>query len=288
MDSCLVCRRIPINSFFMKRCLPALLWAVFIMPLCLRAQIVNTEVKRINTGGDTAFVNLFGGYSFTRSIFRATSARVRGQGYLIKKGSIIMILADYQLNTFNNVRNVFSQLAHVRYTKDFGDFSEGGKYLGGGFLSPEVFQQVQLNQVQLIDVRWLTGAGVRMRLHEGDSLHLYMGTIGMFEYENTNGNERPERNRDLRLSTYASVGVWITPYMEIRSTTYFQPRLNEIADYRISTETNLSIIMNKWLSLNTSYNLSYDSRPPRQVEEGFETTLEDTFVFVVAGLEINF
>ena len=116
--------------------------------------------------------------------------------------------------------------------------------------------------------RLLAGTGPRLRLVKTDSAQLYFGALYMFEHEEArNEFEAPEAYTehlmldDHRLSTYLSAGFRFTSYLTLNHVTYFQPNLSNFSDFRISSETSLSIKLTDRLSLRTYFQLIYDTEP---------------------------
>lgn len=133
----------------------------------------------------------------------------------------------------------------------------------------EAFSQAQFNQIQLIRLRWLTGTGPRIQLLQTDSSRLYLGLIYMYEYEEEflrttepRPTEIDDINRDHRLSTYISASYRKSDAFVIDHITYFQPNLTELADFRISSETTLTVTLTQKVSLKTYFQYIYDTRPP--------------------------
>ena len=72
----------------------------------------------------------------------------------------------------NNLVN--ARFQHLRYNYTFKDSS---------FFTIETFAQYQYNVIKLLKNRLLYGLGPRFRLLNGEKAHLYIGTLGMFEFE---------------------------------------------------------------------------------------------------------
>ena len=145
-------------------------------------------------------------------------------------------------------------------------------------LIPEAFVQAQYNQIWKIDLRFLAGAGPRLRILQSDTAHLYFGALLMYEYEQiSNGIEF---NRDLRFSAYISGRYHFNPWVQLDHITYFQPRVDDFYDYRMSTETSLRFGITTKLGFKTTFSLSYDSRPPDD--------LQNTFYSWINGLSFQF
>ncbi len=233
----------------------------------LHAQVINTEAKRIDQEeeGWAGTVDL--GFSLiknTREIIQFTNnTRVqynRQKSRLLLLNELVVMKVD-QSDLLNR------GFQHVRYNYEFRRY-----------LIPEAFVQVQYNQLWKIDLRLLAGAGPRFELFHSDSANIYLGTLVMYEYEEV--NKGAEFNRDFRLSTYLSGGFTLKQNVEFNSITYFQPRLDAWEDFRISTENSLRFGITSRLGFKTTFGLSYDSRPPDD--------LQNIFYSWTNGISFNF
>lgn len=230
-------------------------------------QVINTEKKRLNQDEDGWAGNIDTGFSLiknTRDILQFTN-KVNVQ--YLKEKHALLLLNDFSLMSVNKESLLNRGFQHVRYS-----------YETRPYLIPEAFVQAQYNQIWNIDLRFLVGAGPRFRILRTDTSHIYMGTLVMYEYEQiANGSEY---NRDVRLSTYLSGRYSFSPWVSVESITYFQPKVNDFADFRVSTESSLRFALTTRLGFHTTLSLSYDSRPPDD--------LQPTFYSWINGLTFNF
>lgn len=237
------------------------------MTIQLQGQVINTETKRKEKKEDGWTGNLDLGLNYTKNtneIWRLISRA--NINYEREKHSVLM-LSDLQLMSVNrdNIQNRGYQ--HVRYN-----------YQIRPYLTPEAFVQAQYNQLWLIDLRLLMGAGPRFRLVHTDSTQLYTGVMVMYEHENIAQGQ--ENNRDVRVSSYLSGNFDFNKYLGLSHITYYQPRIDDWSDFRISSETNFKMTLTSRLSFKTGISINYDSRPP----EG----LINTFVNWRNALSFNF
>lgn len=152
--------------------------------------------------------------------------------------------------TFNN-RGV----AHVRYNRSVS-----------GRLTLEAFTQYQFDLVQEIDYRILTGLGPRIKWIQAEESFLFTGASYMFENERTDDEEGGiTYNRHHRLSFYASAGINFNEHVNLNSTTYFQPRPDIWADFRVSSVNSLTANLTDTLGFHMTMNFIYDARPPLSV-----------------------
>ena len=155
---------------------------------------------------------------------------------------------------------------HARWTKMW--FSS---------LGTEVFSQVQYNQSIRLQLRALGGLGVRWAAIESHFADLYLGTGYMYEHEVLDIDPPNDVTSSHRLTNYASLSVkFFEEKLNLINTAYAQPRIDEFSDYRIISESILSIAAMKNLSVGVTLNLRYDSDPPEEVSEKLDLELKNS------------
>jgi len=231
------------------------------------AQVINTEKKRLNSSEEGWEGSWDVGFSLiknTREILQFTN-RINVQ--YRENNHTLLLLNDANIMRVNRDQLLNRGFLHARYN-----------YEVNRALIPEVFVQAQYNQIWKIDLRFLTGAGPRFRLLANDTSSLYMGALLMYEYEQI--TDGIEYNRDMRFSAYISGHYQFNPWVQLDHITYFQPKVNDFFDYRVSTETSLRFGITSRLGFKTMFSLSYDARPPDD--------LQNTFYSWVNGLSLTF
>ncbi len=169
--------------------------------------------------------------------------------------------------TFKN-----QSFAHLRYNRELIPW-----------LVAETFTQLQQDAFKLLRLRVLVGSGIRFRYVDTDRIGLYQGTTLMYEYETLDAGKvgtHPATQSVGRWSNYVNVRLRLTEKTSIINTVYVQPRLDAFDDIRILDEAALAVALTKHVTLQTSFSLSYDSRPPGAVE-----SLD---VAVRNGIEVSF
>jgi putative salt-induced outer membrane protein YdiY len=232
-----------------------------------QGQVINTETKRSDKKEDGWTGNLDLGLNYTKNTNEIWQLISRADIHYNREKHTVLMLSDLQLMSVNrdNIQNRGYQ--HFRYN-----------YQIRPYLIPEAFVQAQYNQLWLIDLRLLMGAGPRFRLVHSDSTQLYAGALVMYEYENiSNGIEK---NRDVRLSAYVSGNFDFNANFGLSHITYFQPKIDDWADFRISSETDFRFSITSRLAFKTGLSLNYDSRPPEGLIKtfiGWKNTLSFNF-----------
>lgn len=220
-------------------------------------QIINVESLRRVT--DTS--GWSGNTSLDFSITKNTNTLIRfGNKIHVQyktKGHLILFVnnLNFERAAGENFVNQGSQ--HLRYNYKIKDY-----------LAWEAFLQSQNNSVAKINFRGLAGTGLRFKILGKEKFRLYMGALIMYEHEEL--DEKPLLiNRDFRSSTYASFSWYPTNNISVVSTSYYQPLLSNLSDFRFATENSLVVgIVNK-LSLKTTYTLTYDEVPATEVPHTF-------------------
>jgi putative salt-induced outer membrane protein YdiY len=247
------------------------IFVVFICLLCAglfsSAQVVNTETKRILDGKDGWNGHVDFGFSLTentRSIFQGSSQIV---AQYQKRKNTLLLVNDLRLIKVNNDDLLNRGYQHVRFSHELKPF-----------LIPEAFAQVQYDQVWLLDMRALAGAGPRFRIFRNDTARAYAGTLVMYEYEKVDGGN--DYNRDFRLSAYLSGAYQWHDRLSVDHITYYQPRLDDYRDFRVSTESNVRVGISRHLGIKLGFNLNYDARPPEGLPKRIYTlTNSISYVF---------
>jgi len=143
----------------------------------------------------------------------------------------------------------------------------------------ETFVQAQYNKVNLINFRGLTGIGPRYTLSVSEKYRFYLGTLVMFEYEDVADGVTPLQ-RTVRGSGYLSFSLYPKESVTLVSTTYYQPSLDGIHDYRISSDSSLLVGLFSSFSLNVSFTFVFDAYPALGIPKSqynFTTGLTYTF-----------
>ncbi|MEM1319604.1 MAG: DUF481 domain-containing protein [Bacteroidota bacterium] len=217
------------------------------------AQIVNIEDKRVERQ-DTA-----GWYGFINAGLT-----------LVNNGSEIITINGALRVERLQYRHWFMSLSNFNLVKAEGkDFVNNGfqhfryNYNVNKWLTWEAFVQAQYDERLNLRLRTLLGTGPRFRLFRNDKIRAFLGTLYMYEY---NRETDPEVIlNDNRLSTYLSFNYKPLSNVTIASTTYYQPLLNKLADWRLSSQSSLLIAINSKLRFKASFNIIYDSKVPEGV-----------------------
>ncbi|MGB0870024.1 MAG: DUF481 domain-containing protein [Flavobacteriales bacterium] len=114
----------------------------------------------------------------------------------------------------------------------------------------EIFNHLQFNEIIYLKFRNVFGIGFRNRIYKSKKLVLNTGLAPMFEYAYFNKNNEKVFERNTRVNTYLSMVYFPHPQITINSSTYFQPKINTIQNFRISNETRLTFKVTKNIGFN--------------------------------------
>jgi hypothetical protein len=221
-------------------------------PILTGQSIVNIESKRIVT--DTIGWAGSAQVAFRLSKNIKTEFTLSNSAHLQYKNQkeLYLFLANASLVEAGKEKFVNSGFAHLRYNRKFGPV-----------LRWEAFAQIQYNKVLSVNQRGLLGTGPRFKLLSTEKLHLYQGTLYMFEYEE---DINPDIiYRDQRISAYLSYTWLPTENFSFSGTWYFQPKIDDLGDHRVAGQVNLDFQITDRLSFTTSFNYLKDSEPPAEV-----------------------
>ena len=229
---------------------------LFVLPHRAQSQIVNIEKKRLGQFEEGWFGNVDLGLSLTSNTRTIWQVANRANVQYNKGRSSIMALGDVKLVMVEQERFLNSGFGHARYNRAFTDRRK---------IVLEAFGQYSYNKPQRIDRRILMGGGTRFNVLTHDSLEMHVGTLIMYEDEAI--TDTTQVNQDVRASTYLSLVVKPSKTVTLNSITYFQPRLEEFGDFRLSNETSLILSITQQLQFSVVWDMVYDTFTPEGVPE---------------------
>jgi hypothetical protein len=240
----------------------------FLQTFLAQAQIVNIENMRLATKkeGFTGSIDL--SLNFTMNSVQLLQIGDRARIGYKKNKHQILLLTDHSLIRTNSLSIVNLGFEHVRYNYTFKD---------SGIVILEVFEQAQFNKIQKINLRLLGGVGLRFHLLDQQHYQLNIGTGFMAEYEELIDYGI---SNDILSNSYISFDGQFSEHIGMNVITYFQPKLIDFGNYRLSNETQLRFIINKHLTYRVIYSLSHDSRDipdVRKTNYTFRNALSFTF-----------
>jgi len=246
--------------------LALLLVMIALIPGRAGAQIVNIESILVGEpkdgleGAVQIGFRLMEGNSEYRQLEGNSLVRWRG------KGHIFQIVLGGMYKSAGEKKVADNSMGHLRYGHEISDR-----------IRLEALLQVQQNEFVRLNRRVLAGAGFRANILGSDTARVDFGLILMHESEVLRS---AVSEPGWRASTLVSAGWEFTSSAQLSSQLYFQPLLGDPGDFRILSDTGLTVRVLGPLSLQVSARVAHDSRPPAGVERtdiSLRNTLAITF-----------
>lgn len=239
--------------------------------LCLKSngQIVNVEsIRKVaDTSRWSGFVSIdLALIKNKKDIFKiANRTHVQYQ----KNKNLVLLINDINVQQLDAEKFVNRGIQHLRYNYRFHQR-----------VTWEAFIQTQYDPISNIIFRGLLGSGPRFKLSPSKKHRFYLGTLMMYEYEETEELEQTVINSDFRGSMYVSVNLYPSDQISFVSTSYYQPNISAFKDYRISNETSLVFKIFKDVAFKSTFTLFFDTFPAMNVPDTqYEWTNGLTYMF---------
>ena len=142
--------------------------------------------------------------------------------------------------------------AHLRWTA-----------MWWGWAGTELFVQSQYDDFKDLHIRQLEGGYLRLvsPLFDGE---VALGVGMMSEYEQL--QEGDGDGFTTRSTNYISLTEkWFDGKFKMAFTTYYQPKIEDTSDYRITAVGQVDVNIIGGFSILPSFKYSYDSKPPKDV-----------------------
>ncbi len=232
------------------------------------SQIVNIEDRRAveaDTNGWFGRVDL--GFSMVKNTSEIFTVSGRTQLEYQHDKHYVLNMFSYDLVKAAETDFINNGFVHLRYNYQL---TKKWTY--------EAFGQAQYNEKINLRFRGLLGTGMRYQIIDIRDQQIYYGLAYMFEY---NEETEPDRIfRDHRISTYLSGLFPISKNITLSGTTYYQPAMNNLDDWRLSSQSRLVFTISTKLKFTTSFRITYDSRVPSDTPH--------TIYSFVNGLRLDF
>jgi hypothetical protein len=218
-------------------------------------QVIHIENKRMCTKEDGFSGNAEVAANFIQNVNNIFQSTAISQMQYKKGSKSFLLLSGFNYTLFNKKKIVNDAFGHLRFNQKITEI-----------ITAEAFIQGQYNEIIKIESRYLAGAGFRFKLIEKEKVKLFVGSLYMRERE----TELTDRvNLHHRISNYASIGFPITEQITIDFISYYQPDIQNPADFRISGEAIMEMRLNKKLSFRFAHSLFRDSNPPEGIRKTF-------------------
>jgi hypothetical protein len=222
--------------------------AVLFISANIFSQVVNIESRRMRTDTTGWTGAAEGSFQLSKAVDEIFDFGALLHMQYKNENDLWLFLNEMRIIKGAGKQFVNSGFAHVRYNRK----------ITKNLLRWEVFTQYQYNKALEVGQRILAGTGPRFKLLDTKILHAYIASLYMYEYQESVDKTIIERNH--RTSSYISVSLELSRF-ELSNTTYFQPNMQDLKDYRILSQTDLLIKLTDDLKFKTGFNYRYDTRP---------------------------
>ena len=168
------------------------------------------------------------------------------------------LIADGGYGWENGNSFVDQILAHLRHVITTGDL-----------IQIELFTQFDNNKKRLLLARELLGGGLRFRILKTEHFKFRLGIAYMFEterYELPENSVHPQTTQLHRFTSYVTLKFELNKILSFISTTYYQPSIADINDYKLFSENALLVDAGEVFDFFVKFNLRYDARPPDTIK----------------------
>lgn len=187
---------------------------------------------------------------------------------LVKNKNNIFKIATKSDIQYNNKKELWLFINDLKFEKAAGEsfVNKGTQHLRYNHkitetIKMEAFAQAQYDAISEIDFRGLIGLGPRFKLTSHDDYRFYLGTLVMYEYEKASAIADHRIHKDFRASTYLSFSIYPMETIGIISTSYYQPRLDALNDFRLSSTTSVLFKILQNLAFKTTFTYNFDAYP---------------------------
>jgi hypothetical protein len=182
----------------------------------------------------------------------------------------LFLVTNYKMSSKDEKLFVNQGFAHLRFMRKLSSHYTG-----------EVFSQMEFNEFIRLNQRTLAGAGLRFkhaRLADQNrmaSLSMVFGMGVMLERENIDSGSDATAgdpvHGDLaelvRSSNYFVLSYSPGRNLNLQSTTYYQVDVQRFQDYRLLSQSLVTVGLGKRLAFTSELNLRYDSEPPGGIND---------------------
>lgn len=212
------------------------------------SQVINIENKRFlkDTNGLVGKTDL--NLSINQNIQQVIQSGTNVHAQYRKNRHRLLAITDLSFIKAGETDFVNAGYQHLRYS-----------YKLSRLITWEFFVQAQYNRILLLDKRYLAGSGPRFKIVKREHLKLYAAGLYMYEYQCQNKETIEQYNH--RLSFYLTFTIDYKK-LDVTSTIFYQPKIDEPANYRIANDSSFDVEITSHLYYKTGFNLLYDTRQP--------------------------
>lgn len=219
------------------------------------AQLINIESQRIQSDTIRKAGNASVSFLYQENNNKPLTQLKSGAVFQFKSRNlknVWLMLGNYQFSKTREQQLSNAAFLHLRYNRKFNEL-----------LRYEAYSQLQNNRLLSLRSRFIAGTGLRIKFSAKKVFHSYIGISSFYEYEESVENDSRLHRNDVRLSSYLVLSFKLPNEKgELISTSYYQPLVGQLSDFRFSNQSSLVIHFSKKLSFTTTFSYSYDEFPP--------------------------
>ncbi|MGZ3918733.1 MAG: DUF481 domain-containing protein [Bacteroidia bacterium] len=219
-----------------------------VLPSALLSQIINIESKRFLKDTNGFVGTTSANFSLNQNTSQVLSLGLNQHIQFKYNRNRILSISDLAFIKAGPTDFVNAGYQHLRYN-----------YKLTQLVTWEAFIQAQYNHVLLLDRRYLAGTGPRFRVLKKENIKIYTACLYMYEFQTQNNDSSVQYNN--RLSAYVTLSIAYKK-IEFTSTTFYQPNMADLNNYRIANDSSFELGINKSLNFKVGFNLLYDTRQP--------------------------
>ena len=212
-------------------------------------QFVNIETARFHSDSTGLMGEAGVALSLTKNTQTVLQTEVDTHIQYKTKKNVFLLLGSYGYLKSGDRSLIDNTFFHLRYNRKLNKWFRW-----------EFFTQFQNNEITKIKNRFLFGSGPRFKIVYKKNLKLYAGSLIIYEVENEE-TDPPITNKDFRNSSYVTFTLIPSVHFEVVSTTFYQPIINKLSDYRILNQTSFKVKGTTHFSMSLQLNYSFDKSP---------------------------
>ena len=219
------------------------------------AQVVNTEKLRLSDDVDGVSLDLGSSFAYATGNTEYLQLGVGGRVDYRRERDAAFVVGNLAFQRADDRTFLNEAFAHARYNRVLVPR-----------LVAEMFVQTQRNEAQLLERRYLAGAGLRAEIVRGPVAGVALGLTPMLEIERLDPVANESTVAKGRLSSYLTTRLKLGRVVTFSNTVYVQPSMSGFADLRVFDEAQLDLAVTRYVRVRTRLNVRHDSRPPADLE----------------------
>lgn len=199
---------------------------------------------------------------------------------IIQTGNKLKLQYRDSLNTYLFSSSIsFNSVDGVR-SINMGSFGVMYNYkVPDKVISAEGIYQYEYNRIKKLKHRNILGGGPRFKIAEKESFKLSLVTYTIYLNELYERSDNKENKKSLvKFSSMLSLYVKLSENANFKHSTYYEPDYSDPTDYRIWSESNISMKISSRFSFNFNFRIDYDSLTPSGVDNTYYA-LKNSFAY---------